>query len=109
RVADELVPKIHALVPGRRVRPEASGGRAPGAPRAVGSTTAASRGPVRLRGAQPRTAPVRAVVLGSSTGGPSALADLVGSLTAPPPVPIAVVQHMPAVFTRQLAERLDRL
>lgn len=49
------------------------------------------------------------MVLGSSTGGPAALAEVVGALTSPPPVPVAVVQHMPAVFTRQLADRLDRL
>lgn len=108
RVAQELVPKIHALVPGHR-------GRTVNATRAVGESVLApaarsgSRGPVRLRAAEARTAPVRAVVLGSSTGGPAALAEVVGGLSAPLPVPMVVVQHMPAVFTRQLAERLDRL
>ncbi|MDT0166349.1 chemotaxis protein CheB, partial [Actinotalea sp. AC32] len=53
--------------------------------------------------------PVRAVVVGSSTGGPEALSRVLGALTAPLPVPVVVVQHMPPVFTRQLAARLDRI
>lgn len=109
RVADELVPKIHALVPGHR----APAAPAPAAARgqvAAAAPRAAGRGPVRLRPAPAaRTSAVRMVVLGSSTGGPAALAEIVGALTSPPPVPVAVVQHMPAVFTRQLADRLDRL
>ena len=52
--------------------------------------------------------PARAVVVGSSTGGPEALRTVLSSLTTPLPVPMLVVQHMPPVFTRQLAERLDR-
>lgn len=51
----------------------------------------------------------RAVLIGSSTGGPQALAALVGALTRPPPVPVLVVQHMPAGFTALLAEHLHRL
>ncbi len=107
RVADDLLPKIHALVPGHRSRAAAA---APPERRTPSpAPTAGGRAPVRLRPAAPRTAPVRAVVVGSSTGGPSALAALVGGLTAAPPVPVVVVQHMPAVFTKQLADRLDRL
>jgi two-component system chemotaxis response regulator CheB len=68
----------------------------------------AARARVALRPAPP-SHPVRAVVLGSSTGGPEALSKLVSALTVPPPVPVLVVQHMPPVFTRQLAARLDRL
>ena len=107
RVAAELVPKIHALVPSRRavLRPRSAADGAAEQP----STRPSGRGPVRLRPEAPRPGPVRLLVLGSSTGGPAALSDLVASLSAPPPVPVAVVQHMPAVFTRQLADRLDRL
>lgn len=57
----------------------------------------------------PAAHPVRMVVVGSSTGGPQALSTLVTALTAPPRVPVVVVQHMPPVFTHQLAARLDRL
>lgn len=47
------------------------------------------------------------VAIGASTGGPNALADVLGALPATLPVPIVVVQHMPAVFTSLLAQRLD--
>ncbi len=48
------------------------------------------------------------VAIGSSTGGPQALAALVKRLPRLP-VPIVVVQHMPAGFTTMLAEHLDRV
>jgi two-component system chemotaxis response regulator CheB len=51
----------------------------------------------------------RIIAIGSSTGGPQALAALVGALTRPPPVPVVVVQHMPAGFTTLLADHLHRL
>jgi len=47
------------------------------------------------------------VVIGSSTGGPPVLERLVGSLPATFPFPVVIAQHMPAVFTRSLASRLD--
>ena len=46
------------------------------------------------------------VVLASSAGGPKALLRVVADLPADLPVPVALVQHMPAMFTRILAERL---
>jgi two-component system chemotaxis response regulator CheB len=54
----------------------------------------------------PGTSPVAAVVIGVSTGGPMALKQLFGALSAPLPVPVFIVQHMPATFTTLLAARL---
>lgn len=47
------------------------------------------------------------VVLGVSTGGPSALSQIIPQFPADFPLPILIVQHMPPVFTRLLAERLQ--
>lgn len=47
------------------------------------------------------------VVIGISTGGPTALEAVLSGLPAELPVPVLVVQHMPPVFTRILARRLD--
>lgn len=50
------------------------------------------------------------VIVGASTGGPAALCELFAALDPSLlPVPMLVVQHMPAGFTRSLAERLDGL
>lgn len=46
------------------------------------------------------------LAIASSTGGPNALLDLWAGLPRPFPVPIVMVQHMPPIFTRMLAERL---
>jgi two-component system chemotaxis response regulator CheB len=97
-VARELIPRIKALVPGRG-HIGAGGGLVP-APRAAGRA-------VTLRPA-PAPRAVRAVIIGSSTGGPEALSRVFSAISAPLPVPVLVVQHMPPVFTRQLAARLDR-
>jgi two-component system chemotaxis response regulator CheB len=49
------------------------------------------------------------VALGTSTGGPKALQTVLTSIPANFPAPIAIVQHMPAGFTKSLAQRLDTL
>jgi two-component system chemotaxis response regulator CheB len=49
------------------------------------------------------------VTIGVSTGGPNALATVVAGLPKDFPVPIVIVQHMPQMFTRLLAERLSNL
>ncbi|HEX3005188.1 MAG TPA: chemotaxis response regulator protein-glutamate methylesterase [Angustibacter sp.] len=101
-----LVPKIKALVP----RPK-SAGLATTVPRQAAVAhlpRAATSGPVVLAPRAARTAPFRVLVIGCSTGGPDALARLLSGLPADLPVPVAVVQHMPPVFTKQFAMRLDR-
>jgi two-component system chemotaxis response regulator CheB len=50
---------------------------------------------------------IEAVVLGISTGGPKALTDMLPRLPAEFPVPMLIVQHMPPLFTRSLADDLN--
>ncbi|HUG11266.1 MAG TPA: chemotaxis response regulator protein-glutamate methylesterase [Opitutaceae bacterium] len=63
---------------------------------------------------RPAVAPARRyhprslILLGSSTGGTEALREVLTSLPAGLP-PIAIVQHIPAMFSRTFAERLDTL
>ncbi len=47
------------------------------------------------------------VLLGASTGGPKVLYDLITSLPGDLNVPVAVVQHMPAEFTKVFADRIN--
>ena len=56
---------------------------------------------------RPAKAPVEVVAIGVSTGGPNALSRLMPSIPLDIPVPIVIVQHMPASFTKTLANRLN--
>lgn len=48
------------------------------------------------------------VAIGVSTGGPNALALVIPEIPKDFPVPIVIVQHMPPIFTKMLAESLAR-
>ena len=49
------------------------------------------------------------VFIGSSTGGPGALNEIIPALPANLSAPVVIVQHMPAGFTRSLSERLNAI
>lgn len=93
RIRAELIPKLYGLV--RRDRTGMPALTLPGANKVGGV----------LAGAPPER--IDAVLIGVSTGGPTALGDLIPQLPRELPVPILVVQHMPKVFTLALAQRLN--
>jgi two-component system, chemotaxis family, protein-glutamate methylesterase/glutaminase len=53
--------------------------------------------------------PPAIIALGTSTGGPKALQEILPLLPKDLPVPLLIVQHMPAGFTAPFAQRLDTL
>lgn len=123
-VREQLVPKIHALAgrrPGTPTRPGLGPAKRPGLapPPGYRPGLPGRPGVVAGRGAQAPAVPARPVrrtppgrvdilAIGSSTGGPDALTKVLTKLPTDLPVPIVVTQHMPPVFTRMFAERLDR-
>jgi two-component system chemotaxis response regulator CheB len=110
-LAEELVPKMRALT--RPSLPQAAGPLAraqvvrPGGPR-----TPAASFPTLLSRQQPVPGAVAVgvpaiIAIGVSTGGPAALDVVLPALPENFPLPIVIVQHMPEVFTKLLAERLN--
>jgi two-component system, chemotaxis family, protein-glutamate methylesterase/glutaminase len=88
-VRSQLVPRIKALVP-----------RQPRTPRPAPPALAERR--------PARTGPHELLVIGASIGGPDAVAAVVRAFPGDLPVPVVIVQHMPPIFTRLFAQRLDR-
>lgn len=89
---DVLLPKITAAVSANIDALRAPQFRQPS------RTTAASTTGIRAG---------QVVLIGASTGGPTALQRVLSSLPASLPAGVLVVQHMPPTFTAQLARRLD--
>ena len=116
----ELVPRIHALCKVRKVRTSAPAPaparrtERPEKPVPAPKPEVAARHQRQAKQApRPRPSVKRKhgryglAVLGISTGGPNALGELLPALPAKFPVPLLIVQHMPPMFTKMLAERLN--
>jgi two-component system chemotaxis response regulator CheB len=63
--------------------------------------------PVKTPPAPRRTSPPKVLAVGVSTGGPTALGTIIPQFPPSFSLPILIVQHMPPLFTRLLAERLQ--
>lgn len=94
RLREELIPKIKQFFRFPAV----------GAPRPREMAEQVPRRESSLRAAT-RIRP-KVLTIGISTGGPSALGEILPALPAEFPLPVLVVQHMPPLFTRFLADRL---
>jgi two-component system, chemotaxis family, protein-glutamate methylesterase/glutaminase len=92
-IREELIPEIKTLC----------------APLGQTLSTAAARtaGLTPGKPSPTRSDTIRVLAIGASTGGPNALAEIFTRLPGDLPVPIVIVQHMPPMFTRLLAERLS--
>ena len=104
------VPRMSSAPAARTVRPTTAFPR-PG-PRPVGTSILSSRpapsapAPAMTPPPMRRSGPLELIAIGSSTGGTEALSVVLHGLK--PPLPgIVIVQHIPAMFSKLLANRLN--
>jgi two-component system chemotaxis response regulator CheB len=100
RLREEMIPKIKQFF--RWARPS----KALACPQTSCDSTASQSRQDSLALPSIKAQP-KVVLIGVSTGGPLALGTVLPKLPANFPLPILLVQHMPPLFTRLLAERLN--
>ncbi|MBL9139153.1 MAG: chemotaxis response regulator protein-glutamate methylesterase [Verrucomicrobiales bacterium] len=105
RLATELLPRLKSFFHPKSGPPPLAPGPRVSSPVSVPVPTL----PLTVRPARGPRGPIEVVCVGTSTGGPNALADVFGAIRKPLPVPMVIVQHMPPVFTKILAERLAKI
>jgi two-component system chemotaxis response regulator CheB len=98
RLQEEMIPKIKQFF--RVAAPNSAAEPAPSSAVAVPVTS--KKPTVRQLKLRPKV-----IVVGVSTGGPAALGAMLPLFPTSFPLPILLVQHMPPLFTRLLAERLN--
>ncbi|MGL5943672.1 MAG: protein-glutamate methylesterase/protein-glutamine glutaminase [Waterburya sp.] len=108
-IQETLIPKIKALkkAEGRRQKSKVKSQKLEVISNKSSSASSASHASPTFFFPTPSSKEIELVTIGVSTGGPNALGSLLSQLPADFPVPIAIVQHMPPVFTKLLAERLN--
>jgi len=105
-IKDSLVPMLIAFDRHRKIR-QSLGGPPLARRKSRAATIPAAPAVFPTNQTAPRDRKIEIVVIGISTGGPQALSRLVREIPSQLGVPIAIVQHMPPIFTRELANRLD--
>ncbi len=98
-----LGPSRHPLIPATRPRPQATSELR--TETATRSRLANAIGNIQLR-PSPAKFPPEIVAIGSSTGGPQALFEVLKNISPAVRVPILITQHMPASFTTILAKHI---
>ncbi len=104
-VREQLIPKIKAFCNGGK-RPKLGNIRVSEKHNIPAAISPAKPSFISSNSAVNIKSKVEIVAIGVSTGGPNALETILQDLSANFPVPIVIVQHMPPVFTKRLADRL---
>jgi len=119
----ELCPKIEAFVrthqvqailSGHHTTPTANGSalrQESGSKNSPASSSEGAKGVADTATSSPpiaNTGQIEVVAIGISTGGPQSLNQVLPQLPANLPVPVLIVQHMPPLFTKSLADDLNK-
>ncbi|MCC9655037.1 protein-glutamate methylesterase/protein-glutamine glutaminase [Rhodopirellula halodulae] len=104
RVRGDMIPKLKALCPGYST-PAKSIRKTLQSPSADQPETSAETYKTRPA---PIATRLDILAIGVSTGGPNALSSLLPEIPGDFPIPIVIVQHMPPIFTKHLADRLNQ-